>query len=281
MLNYEMQGLTWQALKRNQQDAILIAGKVIQHKGVYSKFFNFYVNESWCVAVADGVSSHSYSDRAAKQVLKSIQRYYAEHQQDIRFSHIQEQLCTALDKIDTDWDDEHIDEPEQAVTHGASTTMALLRHSAQDQGNIIKIQSLGDSRVYMFSQQTQQWLLLTQDDNFLNELVNAEGLNDAELAAQYGMGQKELASMYYVLTGFFCADGLHEVSEKPTLTYTAQHGDAFLVCTDGVFDALPAEQWQPILAEQSLKQWLETFLKCLSPTAGDNVSLVLVRAKEV
>lgn len=278
MMNYEMQGLTWQARKNNQQDAILVAGKVIQHKGIYSKAHRFNGNDSWCVAVADGVSSHPYSGRAAKQVLKTIQQYYAEHEQDISFSEIQHQLSDALAMFPLDWDDDRMDDT--PVTEGASTTMALLRHSTQDQHNVLRIQSLGDSRVYVFSHLQQQWLPLTQDDNFLNELINTDGLNDAELAAKYDMEEKELASMYYVLTGFFCADGLHEVSEKSTLTYKVQQGDAFLVCTDGVFDALPSEQWQPILASQTLKEWLEVFLKSLRSGAGDNVSLVLVRATE-
>lgn len=276
---YEMQGLTWQARKTNQQDAILIAGKVIQHKGVYSKYFCFDAKQSWCVAVADGVSSHHYSGRAAKSVLKSVQEYYADHEQDIRFSYIQQQLCTTLDNIDFDWEDDN--EPVQAVTHGASTTLALLRHSMQDADNEVKIQSLGDSRVYVFRQQTKQWQSLTEDDNFINELVNSDELSNAELAAKYEMGEKELASMYYVLTGFFSADSLHEVPEKQTLTHKAQNGDVFLVCTDGVYDAVPHEDWQAAPStEQTLKEWLEFFLKSLSPTAGDNISLIVIRVTE-
>lgn len=275
MINYEMQGLTWQARKKTQQDAILIAGKVIQHKGIYSKPYCFNGHDSWCVAVADGVSSHRHSDQAAKQVLHIVQHHYAEYEHDVSLLDIQQQLCEALIPFDLDQEDEM---KVQAI-QGASTTMALLRHCQQDQPNTVRIQHLGDSRVYIFRQHTQQWQALTEDDNFYNESIKP--LSDEKRKELYIDEPKEqLASMYYVLTQFFCVDWLHEVPNRKARIEQVQHGDAFLVCTDGVFDALAPEQWQVIQTDQSLKQWLQIFLESLKPTAGDNVSLVLVRATE-
>jgi len=34
---------------------------------------------------------------AAHQVLKTVQRYYAQHEQAIKFAYIQDELCRALD----------------------------------------------------------------------------------------------------------------------------------------------------------------------------------------
>lgn len=274
-MNYEMQGLTWQARKKTQQDAILIAGKVIQHKGVYSKAYCVNAHESWCVAVADGVSSHRHSDRAAKQVLNIVQQHDAQSERDISLSDIQQQLCESLGPFDLDQEDE----TKVPAIQGASTTLALLRHCQQDQANTVRIQHLGDSRVYVFRQHTQQWQALTEDDNFYNESIKP--LSDEKRQELYVHEPKqELASMYYVLTQFFCVDWLHEVPDRYARIEQVQQGDAFLVCTDGVFDALAPEKWQPIRADQSLKQWLQQFWESLEPTAGDNVSLVLVRATE-
>ncbi len=121
MASYEMQGLTWQALKKNQQDAVLIAGRVIQHKGIYSKPFLFDAHASWCAAVADGISSHSHSGMAAHQVLETVQRYYAQHEQDIKFAYIQDELCRALDHAGLNDPEDAEGSLSCAETYGAGT----------------------------------------------------------------------------------------------------------------------------------------------------------------
>jgi hypothetical protein len=50
-LTYEMQGLTWQA-RKNQQDAILIKNKVIYEKGRYSSLDISTDKNACCVAKA-------------------------------------------------------------------------------------------------------------------------------------------------------------------------------------------------------------------------------------
>ncbi len=62
-LAYEMQGLTWQARKKNQQDAILFKNKVIYEKGRYSSLDQVAGNIPWHAAVADGIGSQPNSDQ--------------------------------------------------------------------------------------------------------------------------------------------------------------------------------------------------------------------------
>lgn len=251
-ISYEMQGLTWQARKKNQQDAILINNKVLYEKGRYSSLDISTNNNSWCIAVADGISSQRNSDKAAIKVLEIINKYYQNNIADIKFAHIQHELCMQLNS---------------KSTLDAGTTMALIRHSYQDENDLIRIQSLGDSRVYSFSHSLQSWNVLTQDDNYLSEL----DLSSVD-------PKQELASIYDALTGFFCANSLHEVDEKMTLIHRIEANDVLMVCTDGVFDAIPHTKWPLIQSDQSLKDWLKLFVEIMTPTAGDNISLVLVRA---
>lgn len=75
-LAYEMQGLTWQARKKNQQDAILFKNKVIYEKGRYSSLDQVAGNIPWHAAVADGIGSQPNSDQAAIAVLEIINEYY-------------------------------------------------------------------------------------------------------------------------------------------------------------------------------------------------------------
>lgn len=47
MSTFEMQGLTWKARAKYQQDAILIENKVIQHDGLISKLYRHSEKELW------------------------------------------------------------------------------------------------------------------------------------------------------------------------------------------------------------------------------------------
>ena len=257
---YEMQGLTWQARKKNQQDAILIKNKVIYEKGRYSSLDISTDNNAWCVAVADGISSQPNSDKAAIAVLEIINEYYKNNTADIRLSYIQEVLCSKLKA--------------KSVIDSA-TTMALIRHSAEDEYNQIRIQSLGDSRVYYFSHQLQSWSILTKDDNFFNEMDISNFSEESFAVLNSG---QELASIYDTLTGYFCANSIHEVDEKITQIHKVEPNDVLMVCTDGVFDAITHDEWPLIQTNQSLKEWLKNFVEMLKPFAGDNISLVLVKA---
>lgn len=45
MGTFEMQGLTWKARSKYQQDAILIENKVIQHDGLISNLYSHFEKE--------------------------------------------------------------------------------------------------------------------------------------------------------------------------------------------------------------------------------------------
>jgi hypothetical protein len=72
MSTFEMQGLTWKARSKYQQDAILIGNKVIQHDGLISKLYRYSEQEKWCIAVADGISNSPTADKAAYTVLNAL-----------------------------------------------------------------------------------------------------------------------------------------------------------------------------------------------------------------
>ena len=72
MSTFEMQGLTWKARSKYQQDAILIENKVIQHDGLITKLYSHSEKEQWCVAVADGISNSPTADKASYTVLKAL-----------------------------------------------------------------------------------------------------------------------------------------------------------------------------------------------------------------
>ncbi len=54
-------------------------------------------------------------------------------------------------------------------------------------------------------------------------------------------------------------------------------GDALLICTHGVYDAMEHVEWRPVALGQPLNVWLTEFYESIKCRAGDNVSLILVR----
>ncbi|TXJ10536.1 MAG: serine/threonine protein phosphatase [Acinetobacter sp.] len=250
---FEMQALTWRATQPIQQDAILIGNQVIQHDGLISKRYVYPTHEYWCTAISDGVSRSPKADKASKAVLNSVLAQ-SQAKQHVDLQHIQDDLSTAL--------------AASSKTYSASATLALVSH-ASPQG-FVKIQHVGDSRVYLFSDCQQKWYALTKDHNFLNEMAD-NGEIDIIIGQQY-------ASFYYMLSHCFCADSLHEVPEFSPKEQYLTDGDALLICSDGVYDVLQCSDWQPLLPETTLKTWLIEMKNALNQKyAFDNVSMILIR----
>lgn len=249
---FEMQGLTWKARSKYQQDAILIENKVIQHDGLISKLYSHSEKEQWCIAVADGISNSPTVDKASYTVLKALtQNRKLEPYEAFT---IQQYL---LDQL-----------ANKKSSFGASSTLALIHHGTRQ--GFVTIQHLGDSRVYLFSQHDQKWHCLTRDHNYLEQLRENGEVKEGE----------NYASIYGALLQYFCADPLHEVMDFTTTEeYLTQH-DALLVCTDGVHDVMECREWPALKVDMELGAWLLDMKASLdSKQAYDNVSMVLVRAK--
>lgn len=87
MSTFEMQGLTWKARSKYQQDAILIENKVIQHEMDSSlNYIAILEKEQWCVAVADGISNSPTADKASYTVLKALTQNRIRPISNIRYS---------------------------------------------------------------------------------------------------------------------------------------------------------------------------------------------------
>lgn len=254
MSTFEMQGLTWKARSKYQQDAILIENKVIQHNGLITKLYSHSEKDQWCVAVADGISNSPVAEQASYTVLKAlIQNKKIEPCQAFT---IQQYLVDQL--------------ANKKSSFGASSTLALIHHGTRQ--GFVTIQYIGDSRVYLFSQHDQKWHCLTSDHNYLEQL-RANG--EVKAGENY-------ASMYGALLQCFCADPLHEVMDFTIAEEFLTQNDALLVCTDGVHDVMECTEWPPLKVDMDLRTWLLNMKASLdSKQAYDNISMVLVRAKKL
>ena len=231
MFYFEMQGITWRARCAKQQDALLINNKVIQHDGLIAQRQQIPATAMWCVAVADGVAASPKAEQASISVLEAVrQQQQTMPESTKRFSQIQHDLAQRM--------------AEHSQTHSASSTLALVQNSAPE--GYVTIQHLGDSRVYYFSRFKQAWQCLTKDHVYLEEL-KAEGIAQAD---------QEYSSIYNMLTGYFCADWSHELLYEPPQQHVLSEGDALLLCTDGLHEALDSQHWLSPCEMPSLKDWL-------------------------
>ncbi len=249
---FEIQGFTWKAKARYQQDAILIDNCVIQHNGLITKHHIFDFNHEWCIAIADGVSHSPRAAQAAKKILELVS-ITAKNTSSFEFQKLQNQFSNAFNYYPN--------------ATGSSTTLALIKHT---QSNFLTIQHLGNTRAYLYSlaQELPKWICLTRDHTYLEKLRLSGKLEAGE---QY-------ATIYNVLTEYFCADPMHTVNNQQYLEEYLTENEAIVLCSDGVHDILECNEWPLLQPNQSLKQWLLQIKNKLAHSqAYDNVSIIIVR----
>ena len=246
-MTYQIQAVTWRGGMARQQDAVLIAPKVYQHKGRISRCY--YANR-FCVAVADGVSASPYSALASRTLLQQTSAMYADSGA-VDFVELQHQLNQALT------DDQH---------EGASSTLVC----AYTVGGEIALKHLGDSRAYHYD--GASWACLTQDHSFINELKADGAASDDDYASCYG-----------ALMGYFVVDRMADMSVAQLAshqTLSLKSAECLLLCSDGFYEVLNG-QFLPMDDAISLKQWLIDSIdqiKQIKPKQQlDNISAVLVR----
>lgn len=251
-LNFELQGFSLKFKSPQQQDAMLIAHKVLQHDRILSKRRIYPIHEAWCTALADGVSQSPQAQLASKKILQLVDQNQS-MQVPFNFALLQQQFCQYFSQL-----------PEH---HGTSTTLITLTHS---QSQFIEIQHLGNSRAYLYSlaQATPQWRQLTRDHSFIEELLAPTDMQN----------RKSYASCYDMLTQYFCADDSHEVCLSPIQEQFLTENEALVICTDGIYQSLACSHWPLLQPNLSLANWLLQLKEKLEQHKPyDNASIVIVR----
>lgn len=93
-----------------------------------------------------------------------------------------------------------------------------------------------------------------------------------------------MAGMLYSITECFSLsteDGVNaEASNSEVNTIDIQSGDCFVVCTNGIHDLLPSDQWELIGEQTDLQQWLlklKTQAYQSEGNAYENATAIVVR----
>ena len=235
----------------SQQDALWDGMQVFQERDLVPRLHTTNSPAPIVIAVADGVASSPYPQKASKQVLKSLAaELVTEAPFDGRMiRRIHGYLCDTLAK---------------GKTFSALTTLI----AAQYHRDRCSILSIGDSRAYRMTAKGD-WQQLSRDHTVLNAMIDR-----GEAVAG-----KVYASIYNMLDACLVADD--EETEFPLHRAESSllPGESLLLCTDGVHDVLGDAKLQRLMNPQLDAQAQVTILRkaILAAGAPDNFSMVLLR----
>ena len=224
----------------------------------------------FCLAVSDGVASSNQSQHCSKAVVKAIRRLWSE------------QKSVSSDSIH-----QIINQTKQPQKrHGAAATLAMIACELNSDGTVkATITHVGDSRVYKLSKDEAQWKCLTRDHNLLNEMIDEQAQEQGRQAAFADYNREGMAGSLYIITecfaltaddGYLSCEAPESISRKVDMN----SGDCILVCTDGIHDLVPSQEWQPVSDKTDLQDWLITLKNQVYDSDGnayDNGTAILVR----
>ena len=234
--------------------------------------------DAFCVAVSDGVSQSNLSQVASLKAMKTVKQLWQTYLDNPNQSAVMD-ISKIYEKVAT--------LPKRY--YGASATLALVyRTFAKDNqsNSSVVIKHIGDSRVYHFSAMTKTWRCITRDHNLLNQIVDEQAAAENRQADFGKYNQEGMASPLYALTDCLIADSDLDSNPMPAFdsqTLKVSSGDCLVVCTDGVHDLVPCEEWQSIDKHTDLQVWLKQLRKQIYASEGrayDNATAILVKFDE-
>lgn len=230
-------------------------------------------DQEFCVAVSDGVAESILSQYASKAVVKAVaeewQAYLDEpnaQKSMMNIERIYEKVATSPRKY-----------------HGASATLALLYRPINSSNQVV-IKHIGDSRVYL--QRDSKWHFLTRDHNVLNELLEEKAQGEGKPVDFSDYNAEGMAGSLYALTECLTIDSDFDSNPMPNFdsqVVSITTGDFLVVCTDGVHDLVPCDEWQIINHQTNLQTWLKTLRKQIYASKGrayDNATAIVIRFAE-
>lgn len=224
----------------------------------------------FCLAVSDGVASSNYSQHCSRAVVKAIRRLWND-QKSVSSDGIHQLINQAK---------------HSSKREGAAATLAMIVCELNNDGTVkATITHVGDSRVYKLPKGEAQWQCLTRDHNLLNEMIDEQAQKQDRQAAFADYNLEGMAGSLYIITECFAltAGDSYLSSEAPegnSCKIEINSGDCILVCTDGIHDLVPSQEWQPVSIETDLQKWLITLKDQVYDSDGnayDNGTAILVR----
>ena len=135
------------------------------------------------------------------------------------------------------------------------------------------------------TKESKEWQCLTRDHNLLNELVDEQAKDEDRQVEFTEYNRTGMAGSLYSITECFAlaVDSDDPSSEPPKSirqNITVQSGNSLIVCTDGVHDLVPSNEWARIDNQTDLQEWLQSLRNQVYDSDGhayDNGTAIVVR----
>ncbi len=204
-------------------------------------------------AVADGMGGHQVGDVASQKIVEILDRL-----------HPKESLSDYIDEVE----DALIYANQQLLDYAAAMfdnqTMGSTAVCLVIQKHVGVALWVGDSRLYRYrNRQLQQ---LTRDHSQVEEMV------------QMGLITPEEAINHPHKNVITRAIGVERQLFVDINVFSTQVGDTFLLCSDGLYNSVPADDIEMMLGHREAEACVLDLMKTsLNNGAEDNVSLIVVK----
>lgn len=243
-LQLEVAGITHRGtVRENNEDCIAIGFWVSQETMSGARSFEHALDQPFACVVADGMGGHNDGERASLLVARSLARR-------LSVSGV-EGVAAAMRAVNAELFAQLRDNPELAGM--GSTAVGMAAHHAK-----LAIFNVGDSRAYKLV--PPGLAQLSVDDSFQPNWKAGSGVERSTKLLQCFGGRATFADI------------------EPHVRFEAcAPGDTYLLCCDGLYEALTEAEMAALIGEQ-LQASAEALLgAALERKARDNVTIALVR----
>jgi protein phosphatase len=204
-------------------------------------------------AVADGMGGHSGGEVASQMACDTLGNAFTEH--------TVEGLVDAIGRANAAVFDAGSDNPQLT---GMGTTVVALAVVVHDGTEVLAIANVGDSRCYRWSQGELDQL--TSDHSLVADLVREGSLSPEEAAVH---PQRNIVTRVL---------GVYENVPVDVFAVDPQHGDRYVLCSDGLFNEVPESAIAAVLRRVGDPADAADELVRLAVEGGgrDNVTVVVV-----
>ncbi len=205
--------------------------------------------------VADGMGGHQVGDVASQKIIELIERVNPYQNLSDYVDEVEDALLNANQAL-IDFAREHFD----SQTMGSTAVCLIIKQ------NVGVAMWVGDSRLYRYrNNQLQQ---LTRDHSQVEEMV------------QMGLISKEEAEVHPHKNVITRAVGVEPDLFVDINVFSTQVGDTFLLCSDGLYNAVSQEDVEYMLSHRDAEACVLDLMKTsLENGADDNVSLIVVKGE--
>ncbi|RMG94637.1 MAG: phosphoprotein phosphatase [Deltaproteobacteria bacterium] len=219
--------------------------------------------------VADGMGGHASGEIASALAVHTVREVVAAGRDVLeRFdasdprAHIE--VCTLLEhSIHVACERIHEKAQREPEKRGMGTTLVVLL-LIEDRGFIAYV---GDSRIYLL--RGDLVYQLTEDHSLMNELVRQGKIRADEF------DDSPYAKLKHAMTR---AVGVHATVEVDTLDFDVIPGDAFLLCSDGLYEYLDDNDIRTLLALPNVEEIPGRLIDVANTRGGkDNITALVVQ----